>query len=822
MVINKDKLNLKKYLWPLAFILFLVFFYFFLYKDLSRFSSFAYADTNPFHSLVRSLSIFLNCWWPTSLGLEISTSFHVIIFGFFSWLVGDATFFQKIFLFSLQPLSSILMWVFLKKKKLINSSSVLFLASFFYGFNPIVVAMFIIGAINYLFLYALQPIFLLLLFNFFRKDKKEIIIKAVIPFSLLITLASFARDAIVVESLIFLIIFIYYYIIKEKTSSVFSSLGYYLLSLVNIFFLSCFYYLFLFKNFLQSLFSYVDIKVLSNSNLSSNILDFVGRTYEKSGMLNNFILSGIHADWFSQIYPNRFFPLLFLVPLISFITVLIIKNKEKRKIVLFFLLLSLFFISLIFIIRQSGSFVFKLIPPFVIFRESYKLLSVFALPLIVLFALGLDGIIFYLFKIRTITHRRLIILRTSQIIFIILILSVVFLPLIDFMTGNIRLTDINKNRYSTVIDSGSDLDDMFVPPRYFKIAESINHAVPMISKSIWLPIDRNILTKIQTLTDSVVLDMEGYKANDNYQAQYEYTRDLFDKIMNDQLNMTSLRLALANVNYVVVDKKTKWDGKLRPGWADIGLVGSAKLLIDRMDKIKVLEPIENNEDFNIYRIKTGYYTPIWHIPARIYFLTSINSMDNYDYNVLIDNKPPLFLTNDLGLNNNFYDLSNSTIEFKQISPSKYRLRLHGVRGTFPLVFLESFSKQWKIYPTTDHWLANHGDQSDSGFVSQSLKGTIQNDNLPVGNIFETWLKKPISIDAGHLLADGYANSWIINTEEVCQKTGNCSLNSDETYDIELVAEFGYQKFLYLGLIVALLTMFINIIYFIYVTRTLKK
>jgi hypothetical protein len=38
-----------------------------------------------------------------------------------------------------------------------------------------------------------------------------------------------------------------------------------------------------------------------------------------------------------------------------------------------------------------------------------------------------------------------------------------------------------------------------------------------------------------------------------------------------------------------------------------------------------------------------------------------------------------------------------TLEFKKINPTKYRIRVHGASGVFPLVFSESFHDGWKAY-----------------------------------------------------------------------------------------------------------------------------
>jgi hypothetical protein len=117
------------------------------------------------------------------------------------------------------------------------------------------------------------------------------------------------------------------------------------------------------------------------------------------------------------------------------------------------------------------------------------------------------------------------------------------------------------------------------------------------------------------------------------------------------------------------------------------------------------------------------------------------------------------------------------------------------------------------------------------FISKNYQGTIQNDNLPNGNFRETWFKKPLSKE-NHLMANGYANSWIIDTNKVCEAQSEklpsdnsfCTKNSDGSYDFEIVVEFWPQRLYYLGLIISGTTLVLCLGYFgwVFVKRRKEK
>lgn len=195
------------------------------------------------------------------------------------------------------------------------------------------------------------------------------------------------------------------------------------------------------------------------------------------------------------------------------------------------------------------------------------------------------------------------------------------------------------------------------------------------------------------------------------------------------------------------------------------------------------------------------------------------------------------------------------LEFKRINSSKYRIIMHRALGEIPLIFSESFHDGWKIYlagmpkpilttanlgdykildgnkedqasneELVDYiskgWVTNLGDGKDKviehkkwednkekldyvenykiDFISKNFKGTIQNDNLSTGSFYETWNKKTLGEKDGHLIANGYANSWLLNINLICSKGNFCRRNVDGTYDLEVVVEFAPQRLFYVG------------------------
>jgi len=214
------------------------------------------------------------------------------------------------------------------------------------------------------------------------------------------------------------------------------------------------------------------------------------------------------------------------------------------------------------------------------------------------------------------------------------------------------------------------------------------------------------------------------------------------------------------------------------------------------------------------------------------------------------------------------------IEYKKIGLTKYRVRLHSANGLTPLVLGESYHSGWSVFPGRLNWskidskllqkykilegneleqvapdkiaeYINKGWVTGLGygssqsrhlyqltkdvksesvenyqidFVSSNNFGTIQNDNLPNGVNYETWFKEDLDLEVSRFVANGYANGWILEVDNLCSELPEiCIKNEDGSYDLELLLEFRPQRLLYLGIGVSgvLLLLCAGILLFIY-------
>lgn len=167
------------------------------------------------------------------------------------------------------------------------------------------------------------------------------------------------------------------------------------------------------------------------------------------------------------------------------------------------------------------------------------------------------------------------------------------------------------------------------------------------------------------------------------------------------------------------------------------------------------------------------------------------------------------------------------VEYKKINAAKYRVVIHGISKTMPLIFSEAYHRMWKAYVIkteemtiqefnnkTRTYKIYHGNEDDQAdlltlmkyfntswisaagpnFISKENEGTIQNNNISNGTMYESSFLRSIP-DTKHLKVNGFANSWTIDPVELC-KANTCRKNPDGSYDIELLLEFMPQKIFY--------------------------
>lgn len=284
--------------------------------------------------------------------------------------------------------------------------------------------------------------------------------------------------------------------------------------------------------------------------------------------------------------------------------------------------------------------------------------------------------------------------------------------------------------------------------------------------------------------------------------------------------------------------------------------------IERYLSEGLIKKVEENEYFDIYKLDDKFFLPRIYAANRISIsgtgterLAAI--LSNKDYDV----KSTIFLKkNNDGFSDRLSEINKNDpsvpmLEYKKINPVKYRVRVHGASGQFLMVLSEEFSSGWKLYLSdrpfysTDSenlgvyetlrfnresqaslqeiaefvnqgWVTDLGNLKDKkiktrywkdremvdgkeenrkiDFVSKNYHGTIQNDNLPSGQAWETWFSRPIGGTASHSIFNTYANGWIVDPGVFCADSNYCIANEDGTYDFEIVMDFWPQRLIYLG------------------------
>lgn len=296
-----------------------------------------------------------------------------------------------------------------------------------------------------------------------------------------------------------------------------------------------------------------------------------------------------------------------------------------------------------------------------------------------------------------------------------------------------------------------------------------------------------------------------------------------------------------------------------------------------INKIKFMTTYINDDTYlSHFYIPSSIYKSGWplEILTKIYSLPDfqIRSAVFFDYQNIGKMEKIFLATED---NSPFSkvqispQISQSVLEYKKINPVKYKVVIHGARGKIPLVFLDIFDTNWKIYfvkkgktilPIDDllkninnmnyslskynyqdqasldevkeyiskGWVSdlggNNKNNSQINFISKNFNGTIQNDNLLSGFLLDTILKKKkykqLS-EINHLQVNGYANSWLIDTEEICKDLNFCIKNNDGSFDFEMIIEFWQQRLFYYGSVITFLSIFVCLIFFLNKKKVIK-
>ncbi len=353
-------------------------------------------------------------------------------------------------------------------------------------------------------------------------------------------------------------------------------------------------------------------------------------------------------------------------------------------------------------------------------------------------------------------------------------------------------------------------------------------------------------------------------------------QSVFDNIFKKNYEISNLKayLGLLNSRYILQENDTDWrySGFVLPPSQSNQIIKSkgfikvaefGQFTPEYLQKIPNLDPdpktrnelyteLTNQPGLILYQMEDKYFVPLFYTPKKIF----INSKEIKNLDAIVSQSDYLipsaiFLTSQnpsLSKSSTTSFTERPVIEFKRINPTKYRLVIHQARKTFPLIFSTNFSPQWKIFLiksnkdtvkqsnliNLDNYKIFQGNENDQAsreevkkftdnnwlskidvnpkFISKNYHNTIENHNLSNGKFYETWLMKP-SDNKTQLMANGFANAWIINPADFCSQS-NCQKNPDGSYDFQIIIEFSLQKYLWLCFVI---TLFILIISFIFIT-----
>jgi len=568
-----------------------------------------------------------------------------------------------------------------------------------------------------------------------------------------------------------------------------------------------------------------------------------------------------YYDWHNSVKSPIYICFSFILIILILLQLFSINKKKQKKIVIFMMMVFIIGILLTSgfktgeILENINKIIFS--SNFISrgFRNIFTKLGIFlVLPWSYLIASALDSFIKKISKIKKVA---------VILIFLLCYILIIGFPLIN---GEVIRKDgsflpslnvkIPEEYYSLKkFDSSKKLDFRYIS---FPLPRSYGQSLR------WLDGGYNGADFIRTFLSRPII----YQNSRNFVLE-----EIVKNINNNQKNIIEL-FSFLNIKYVLQHEdvyRLVRDRYLTQ--KDISTNEAKNILSNRYFKVSSL---------NILNYLPHIYTPKSIIIADKYPGVLSRVVDQNDYQIRI----AVYLKNTIKDDSKFNIIGNvlqnfedlPILEYKKISPSKYRITIHQAKDRFPLVFSESFHEGWKAYlvkpsnfqfpisniksnlnsQITNYkildgniedqaskeelvgfiekgWVTSLGDGKDKkiehkkyqdgkekldyvekyniDFISKNFQGTIQNDNLPDGSIFETWFKKPLD-EKNHLVVNGYANSWIIDPNEIC-KTGVCKKNEDGSYDMELVVEFWPQRLFYVGLGISGLTLLGCVGYLIY-------
>lgn len=498
---------------------------------------------------------------------------------------------------------------------------------------------------------------------------------------------------------------------------------------------------------------------------------------------------------FSEKYDQPFFQITtYFITIISFIYILPSKFQKKvnkdNHLKTFFVILS--FLSLILLAGNKGpfgfvfDFLYQHIPLFKAYREPFAKftpLYIFSL------TFGLAYSLQYITdKLKRNSHRLLV---------VFLVTVLVLINAYPFFTGEampIRRWNGGNVGYANQI------------PLYWQEAR---HDIPSKVgdyRLMLLPYNPYITYYSWEYGTNVVGNIADYLLEVKSLKSHEIDTSLGGQILLSAFPPGELKddfdlgkfLGFLNAKYLLLENDLEWrysGGDVASPSASLTYLSSSNLKLEKTygeftnEYLSILpnedpdpgrkqlltSELQGKPILSLYQVPEEHLLPLVYTPSS----TLISSDDPSDLPHLVTNQPNndfavIYQNQNDELDLDLDDLGNPEVIFSDNHPTHISLTIKDAHKPFLLVFIENFDSNWSILPGSDF---------------SQIAG------LPIN------FKKPYNTD--HLIANGFANAWLINPDQLCSLSPDDCESGNQGKNLSLSLYYSPQNYLTLSLVLAL-------------------
>jgi len=338
---------------------------------------------------------------------------------------------------------------------------------------------------------------------------------------------------------------------------------------------------------------------------------------------------------------------------------------------------------------------------------------------------------------------------------------------------------------STIVSIGIFILESKISSSAFILKAFIVIIVSILLFLIGKPVWTGELIRKSNYTENKYLTSHLYKIPDYYYSIKKI-------ISSDDFNSRILSIPYPRIGVVVYQWKdggysgpeigSGWIGNILSGTnlateKILNKIKNGKVITDDLANLGIKYIIFHNDANPLMYNGTKIYGGAERIFQKNIVSSLVNSHINYQ---VIDYKSVVFYV----LQTNQSLSPKPQVQFSSINPTKFNINISKAYKPFVLTLPQTYNKDWLI--------------SDGRKFIQE-------------------------INHSHQLVNNYANGWYIDPQKICVKIPKlCTINNDDTFNINLTIEYFPQRLFYISLFVSSVTLFLLIGYCTYDFLKRKK